>query len=129
MRSDEDDSSGGDLTLYQARNGFVFTGKSEFLYEVDKKYLKKIKTLKYSKNVFILFPHKVNAIHGVTARGPTPHTRRYINLNMESYILKRHAFFKAPRSLPSRIKFVLRKIPAVRRLRDVMQSFLSVSRS
>ena len=128
MRTDEDDSSGGDLTLYKTLNQFVFTSISEDLNEVDEKYLKKIKTIKYSRNLFILFPNKVNAIHGVTARGPTLHTRRYINLNMESYVLKKSAFFKTHRSLFSRIKFRLRKSPAVLRLWQVLQKVLFIIR-
>ena len=129
MKTDDDDSSGGDLILYQTQNKFFFTSESENLYEVDKKYLNAIKTVKYSKNVFLLFPHKVNAIHGVTAREPTIYTRRYINLNMESYILKNSTFYKALRSLFGRIKFALRKIPFVRKLRDMTILLWSFVRS
>lgn len=121
MRTDNDDSLGGDLTLYQTSKNFLFTSKSEWLREVEKKYLKEIKTVKYSKNVFLLFPQRINAIHGVTMRMPTTHTRRYININMESYTLKNSVFFKAPRSLPARIKFALKKIPAIRLLRELLK--------
>jgi hypothetical protein len=105
MRKEGDDSPGGDLVLYKTKNKFLFTSKSDSVYWVDEKYLTKIKTIKYSKNVLVMFPQRYNAVHGVTARGPTPHTRRYININMESYVLKRSAFFKTPRSLYGRIKF------------------------
>jgi len=121
MRSDDDDSSGGDLTLYETSDDFLFTSKSETLYEVEKKYLKEIKTLKYSKNLLLLFPHKNNAIHGLTARGPTLHTRRYINLNMESYILNRGVFFETPRSRFANAKFALKRSTLFRGLRKLGQ--------
>lgn len=119
MRKDDDDSLGGDLILYETRNPFLFTSKTESRFEVDKKYLKAIKKINYSKNVLVLFPQKVNALHGVTARGPTPHTRRYIN--MESYVLERGAFFKTPRAFHAKIKFLLLNTWAVRSLKNILR--------
>ena len=118
MRDDEDDDDSicGDLVLYKTKSPFLFNGKAG-RNEVDMKYLTAAKTVKYKKNVLILFPHKINAVHGVTARGPTSHTRRYININMESYVLKRKAFFDAPRSLRTRIKFFLLKTSVIRILK------------
>ena len=110
MRDDDDDSTGGDLTLYQTKDKFIFTSKSEGLNWIDQKYIKEIKTIKYNKNVLVLFPQRINAIHGVTARGPTIHTRKYININMESYVLKRNGFFVTPRSTYAKIKFKIAKL-------------------
>ena len=123
MRSDDDDSSGGDLTLYETNDDFLFTSKSESLYQVEKKYLKEIKTLKYSKNLLLLFPHKSTAIHGLTARGPTGHTRRYININMESYILNRGVFFETPRSSLANAKFALKRSATFDVLRKIRKFF------
>ena len=123
MRRDEDDSYGGDLTLFQTGKKYVFTSKSEELYEVDQKYLKEIKTVKYSKNVLVLFPQKINAIHGVTARGPTQHTRRYININMESYVLKRKTFFETPRSTLGSLKFNMIRIFAIEKFKNLIRPF------
>ena len=121
MRSDDDDddSKCGDVVLYKTKDPFVFNGR-EGRREVDEKYLTETKTVKYKKNVLILFPQKINAVHGVTARGPTPHTRRYININMESYVLKRKAFFEMPRALRTRIKFML-YTPIVRGLKNMLR--------
>jgi hypothetical protein len=123
MRKNDDDSFGGDLTLYEVKPSFLFTSKSDAIYEVDDKYLKSIKTIKYAKNVLVLFPQKINAVHGVTARGPTAHTRRYININMESYILKRDAFFKTPRSLPAKIKFKILKTRLVQEIKNILRPY------
>ena len=123
MRKNDDDSIGGDLTLYEVKNPFLFTSKSEDTYEVNEKYLKAIKTIKYEKNVLVLFPQKINAVHGVTARGPTTHTRRYININMESYILKRGAFFKTPRSLHARIKFKILNTRVVKEMKNTFRPY------
>lgn len=123
MRKEDDDSFGGDLTLYQVDKNFLFTGKNEFRYEVDSKYLKAIKTIKYAKNTLVLFPQKISAIHGVTARGPTTHTRRYINIYMESYVLKRKRFFETPRSISTKIKFKLINILGVLGLKKILRPF------
>ena len=122
MRSDDDDDDAtcGDLMLYKTEDSFLFNG-SEGRSEVDEKYLTAAKTVKYSKNVLILFPHKINAVHGVTARGPTSQTRRYININMESYVLKRKVFFETPRALHTRIKFILLKTRVVRGLKNTLR--------
>lgn len=122
MRSedDNDDSICGDLVLYKTKDPFLFNGR-EGRNEVDMKYLEAAKTVKYSKNLLILFPHNIKAVHGVTARGPTPHTRRYININMESYVLKRKAFFEPPRSLFTKVKFFILKTKLVRILKYLLK--------
>ena len=121
MRSDDDidDNTCGDVTLYKTKDPFVFNGR-EGRREVDKKYLAAPKTVKYKKNVLILFPQNIKAVHGVTPRGPTVHTRRYININMESYTLKRNGFFEAPRALSTRVKFML-YTPFVRGLKNILR--------
>jgi hypothetical protein len=122
MRSDEDESEGGDLTLYRTEDGFLFNNRVD-RFNVDEKYLTPIKTVKYSKNLLILFPQKLNAVHGVTARGPTPHTRRYININMESFALKEGAFFKVPRSFYAKAKITLLSTAAVQAARTKLRPF------
>ena len=121
MRKEDDDSVGGDLILYETTTPFIFGSKSELSYEVDKKYIKAVKTIKYSKNVLVLFPQKVNAVHGVSARGPTPHTRRYININMESYTLKQKVFFKSPRSSYAKCKFMLLNLIGLKHLKSFLR--------
>ena len=122
MRSDDDDDDTicGDLVLYKTNDSFLFNGKKG-RNEVDMKYLTAVKKIKYQKKIIIKYPNKVNAVHGVTARGPTSHTRRYININMESYVLKRKAFFEPPRSLFTKIKFFMLDTPLLRLFKYILR--------
>jgi hypothetical protein len=110
MRDLDDDTDGGDLALFESSNDLIFTAHRESVNWVNERYIKKIKTIKYERNLFVLFPQRFNAIHGVTERGPTIHTRKYININMEAYKLKRGVFFETPRPWYAKIKFLLIKV-------------------
>ena len=47
--------------------------------------LRKIETVKYEKNTFILFFNEINAIHEVTPRENNPFSRRLVNIIGEYY--------------------------------------------
>jgi hypothetical protein len=77
LRHPDDDSTGGDLELYRFKDNKPqgFNGKF-----VEDKYLEVVKTVKYDRNVLVLFLNSVYAMHGVTPRSKTPIPRCFLNL-------------------------------------------------
>jgi hypothetical protein len=77
LRHPDDDSTGGDLEIYRFKDnqpqGFV--GKF-----VDDQYLEVVNTVKYERNVLVLFLNSVYAMHGVTPRQATQYPRCFLNL-------------------------------------------------
>ena len=79
LRHPNDDSAGGDLELYRYRPGRPsFDG-----HEVADRSIEPVKTIRYEKNVLIMFLNSPEALHGVTVRQRTPHVRLFFNLNAE----------------------------------------------
>jgi hypothetical protein len=83
MRPKGYDAVGGDLTLSR----FVpsLTGRPErldrFKYAyVDDKYVEHVDTIKYDKNLLVLFINSLDSLHGVTVRQPTDQSRLFVNL-------------------------------------------------
>lgn len=78
LRDPLDDTSGGDLRLYRGLEGLRFDAhqapRSRVVHEV---------TARYAANAFIGFANGPQAIHSVSARPPTPHVRRYVDLIVE----------------------------------------------
>lgn len=77
LRSDEDDSTGGDLDIYGFKKkpyGFVNQA-------IPDRYLQRLQTIKYERNVLILFLNTVNAIHGVSMRSPTNAFRYFVHMS------------------------------------------------
>jgi hypothetical protein len=82
LRPDNDDSEGGDLTINQLRWHY-FGNRKWRCYDgvyVKDKYTKVVKTIKYEKNVLVLFLNSLESLHGVTTRQPTSHSRIFLNL-------------------------------------------------
>ena len=80
MRKDGDDSEGGDLEIYKVKDQYKdLYGTYYRVDKIDPKIVKKIDTVKYNKNVFILFINSRQAIHAVSVRQKTDHIRRLIN--------------------------------------------------
>lgn len=76
LRSPEDTSVGGDLEIYKFKdklNGF----RGEYISE---KYVQAVKTVKYQRNVLILFINSIKSVHGVTVRSKTNSPRYFFNL-------------------------------------------------
>ncbi|TWB37222.1 2OG-Fe(II) oxygenase [Nitrospirillum pindoramense] len=80
MRAPDDDAQGGDLELYRWRDGP--TGRIN-AYDLPADAVEVVATVPYSANRLVIFPQSVNALHGVTARHPNPHTRRYVFITAE----------------------------------------------
>ncbi|MBM3281244.1 MAG: 2OG-Fe(II) oxygenase [Candidatus Harrisonbacteria bacterium] len=78
LRDDDDQSTGGDLELYE----YIRTPKM-FGQQVYENRVKKIKTVPYEKNLLIIFLNSFNSLHGVTIRGKTEKTRKFVNVVAE----------------------------------------------
>jgi hypothetical protein len=97
LRHPDDDSVGGDLELYRYRAGQrpVFHG-----HEIADRYIEPVQTVRYEKNVLLVFLNSPAALHGVTVRELTPHTRLFLNLNAEV----KEALFAIPRTPAQRAR-------------------------
>ncbi len=76
LRSLEDTSTGGDLEIYKFKdkpNHF----RGEYIRD---KYVEVVKTVKYQRNVLILFINSIYSVHGVTVRSKTNTPRYFFNL-------------------------------------------------
>ena len=80
MRQEGDDSEGGDLDFYQFKPG-------KARYRVRRRLsidnLDTVKTVHYDSNLFLIFLHSAQSLHGVSPRSVTPYPRRYINFICE----------------------------------------------
>ena len=80
FRAPDDDSIGGDLQLFRWRPGAV---RNPDTYEQPEDAVEVAVTIPYRANRFVLFPQCLDALHGVSVRQPTPHTRRYVFITAE----------------------------------------------
>ena len=77
MRDPEDPSIGGDLEIYKFKNGKPYGFRSSAIAD---SYIEPVKTIKYDRNVFVLFLNSVYALHGVSVRSLTDRSRYFVNL-------------------------------------------------
>jgi hypothetical protein len=77
MRDPQDTSTGGDLELYKFKKGKPYGFKQ---CEIPDEYVNCVKTIKYERNVFILFVNSIHSLHGVTVRSLTDFPRYFINV-------------------------------------------------
>ena len=80
FRTPEDDSDGGDLNVYR---WYQSKQLDDRCHVVDGNAIAIEKTVPYESNRLIFFVNSENALHGVTPRSPTPHTRQFINFLAE----------------------------------------------
>jgi len=81
LRSDADDSLGGDLELWKWPDFYSFRKKSSLYREgMNPKYVQRLRTIPYKSNTFVFLINSIDSLHSVTARMPTPHTRQFLNL-------------------------------------------------
>lgn len=84
FRSDDDDSTGGDLEVDAAKSERLFPqpGKvhiDELPMEISPDKVRPSNVVKYAANTLVLFLNSERSIHAVTPRSPTPVPRRHIN--------------------------------------------------
>ncbi|MEA1673366.1 2OG-Fe(II) oxygenase [Nitrospirillum sp. BR 11163] len=80
MRAPDDDAPGGDLVLYRWRDGP--RGRIAD-YALPETAVEAVLTVPYAANRLVIFPQSLHALHGVSPRHPTPHTRRYVFITAE----------------------------------------------
>jgi hypothetical protein len=80
MRHPDDDAAGGDLQLFRWKNGPVALIDR---FELPADAVECAVTIPYRANQLVIFPHGIDALHGVSVRQPTPHTRRYVFVTAE----------------------------------------------
>lgn len=82
FRSEDDDSTGGDLEIYRWKSDSRrrFNGK-----EIDEGDARHVSTIPYRANTLVLFVNSDLALHAVSERSITPHTRRLVNFVGEVY--------------------------------------------
>jgi len=97
FRQPADDCRGGDLEICRARSNALYpTAESVRIdtlpAEIDDSRVETIDTATYAPNTLVLFLNSPRSVHAVSARTPTPVTRRHINfccdLNFDLFELK-----------------------------------------
>jgi hypothetical protein len=80
MRHPEDDTVGGDLELFRWKSGPVALLDR---YQLPPDAVECVATIPYRANQLVIFPHGIDALHGVSVRQPTRHVRRYVFVTAE----------------------------------------------
>jgi hypothetical protein len=100
LRHPDDDSCGGDLELFRFRAGTrVFRDA-----EVRESDVEVAATVPYARNTLVIYPNSLHALHGVTVRQPTRHTRLFLNLIGE---VRRPLFDLGAHQKPSLVRAVV----------------------
>jgi hypothetical protein len=77
MRDPQDTSTGGDLEIYKFKNDKPYGFRK---CESAARYVEYVKTIKYERNVLVLFINSLYSLHGVTVRAVTNYPRYFVNL-------------------------------------------------
>ncbi len=75
LRSPQDSSTGGDLEIYKFKSGRPYGLKERA--SIHPRYIELVKTVKYQRNVLVLFLNSVHSVHGVTVRSNTDSPRNF----------------------------------------------------
>ena len=97
LRKENDDSVGGDLEILDWNPSYKKHKKLKSYKEsVSTKHFYRIKKLKYENNVAIIFLNSIDALHAVTPREPTIHSRCFVNLvgELQDDIFEKHTPLK-----------------------------------
>lgn len=81
LRSESDNSIGGDLELWKWPESYGFRKKSSMYREgMKSQNVLPLKVVPYQSNTFVFLINSIDSLHSVTERMPTPHTRQFLNL-------------------------------------------------
>ncbi|RUW62276.1 hypothetical protein [Mesorhizobium sp. M7A.F.Ca.US.008.03.1.1] len=83
MRPADYDAVGGDLTISRFKSRYVTLEDKTALFNdayVDDSHLECVETVKYDRNLLVLFINSIESVHGVTVRQPTNKSRLFVNL-------------------------------------------------
>lgn len=81
MRTDDDDSTGGDLDICKVKENMKkkFYNLKKYK-KIPSNFVEVVNTVKYKKNCLVFFINSNDSVHSVTNRSITPHNRRLINI-------------------------------------------------
>ncbi len=94
MRPSHDESTGGDLALYEWENKRLFYDKSK----VKDNLVREFSRVPYSENCFVVLLNTENSVHGVTPRSITNNSRRLVNIIGEVYPRMPEGLFKTTKT-------------------------------
>lgn len=112
FRFPDDQSEGGDLVLYRAKNGnkYYQDGRRD----IPAHFLEPFRVVPYRANTLVMYLNTPHSIHGVSPRAVTPLHRRYVNLQCECYRLTTGAFFPVQRDPLGRLGSAARRLMGCR---------------
>ena len=112
LREDGDDSTGGDLVIRKFKKGYSQRKKNNCYrgVYVNEKHTDPVETVKYDKNVLVLFVNSLESFHAVTVRNPTSYRRLFINIVCE---LKKPVF-QYPNNILCLLSRLILSSPAVK---------------
>ncbi|MDC3222581.1 hypothetical protein OAT79_00080 [Gammaproteobacteria bacterium] len=112
LKQKNDDSVGGDLEILSWNQSYTQQEKLKFYKEgVLPKHFHRNKKLKYENNIAILFLNSIDALHAVTPREPTIHSRCFVNLvgELKDDIFENKTFLKKRiYTLKEKVRLLLR---------------------
>lgn len=78
LRSDSDQSTGGDLNLFSWKKDFSKNQKRQYgsTSEIPYEYVQLHKTIEYKANTFVIFLNSLDSLHGVSPRSITNEYRK-----------------------------------------------------
>ena len=110
LRQPDDDSNGGNLNLYQWKEGYTHRDKLKYYKEsLDSRHVDLYKQVTYKNNTCIIFLNSIDALHAVTPREITNHQRTFVNFIGElpyDIFIKRNFFIR----IFQRCKALIRKL-------------------
>jgi len=86
LRPDGDNSMGGDLEIRRFKSGMSAEKKQRkvhFDFSIEDRHTELVSTVRYEKNVLVLFINTLESLHAVTPRAPTDKLRLFMNIVAE----------------------------------------------
>lgn len=112
FRMPDDDAPGGDLEIFRWKDPRrkIFFGS-----EADESAAELVDTVRYRPNTMVMFLNGQDALHAVTPRGPSAHTRRLVNIIGEVDHSYPQGLFLLPKSKRTDIAYLRRKLSVLGR--------------
>ncbi|MDO9337905.1 MAG: hypothetical protein Q7T61_16030 [Caulobacter sp.] len=109
VRSPEDDSDGGDLSLYRWKPGAKVDPWTK---KADPSAVEEFAKVRYGPNTYVLMLNTHDSLHGVTIRQSTPHVRRFAVTSGWFPGVDESSLLGRRRSILERVKALVRPIMA-----------------
>ena len=101
LRSDEDDSTGGDFLVQRWKRWVPRSMYSKLYFEGMNDVVETVKRVPYRHNTLVMLVDSINSLHAVSARAPTRFTRQFMNLDA---VLPEHEYQIPTPNLVTRIR-------------------------